>query len=162
MDWLRNRFKAVRRPFGIWTSLTHVGDFMLRMVDIWLGLISMPCWVIRYPKNFLKATPKVHFSDWAGPCTSKGNRMRRSSVASGRHTGDSSQACHRRTLPWYVRYAPWRVVDHPLEICSSVLQSEGHHLVAVDPLIGDERCLVFIWWMHLDLIVSWIGVHETE
>ena len=45
-------------------------------------------------------------------------------------------------------------VDHPLESCSDILQSEEHHLIAVDPSIDDECYLIFIRWMHRDLDVS--------
>jgi len=46
------------------------------------------------------------------------------------------------------------LVDYSLEDCSGVLQSKRHHLIAVDSPIGDERRLVYVWWMLLDLIVS--------
>ena len=54
------------------------------------------------------------------------------------------------------------LVYHPLEGGPCVLESEGHHLVAVDSLISSEGYLVFIWWVHLDLIIPEIGVHEAK
>jgi len=52
----------MRRPFIIWMSLTHAGDFMSKIADILSGLASIPRWATRYPKNFSEAAPKVHFS----------------------------------------------------------------------------------------------------
>ena len=54
------------------------------------------------------------------------------------------------------------LIGHSLEGSSGVLQSEGHYFVAVDFLIGDECCLVFIIWIHLDLIVFRVYVHKDE
>ena len=53
-------------------------------------------------------------------------------------------------------------VYHPLDGCPCVLESEGHHLVAVDSSISNEGHLVFIWRVHLDLIILGIGIHETK
>ena len=63
-------------------------------------------------------------------------------------------ACCRHIPPWWVRFVPWRLCwsfAERLLLCSLV---QGHYFIAVDFPIGDERCLVFVWWMHLDLIVS--------
>jgi len=54
------------------------------------------------------------------------------------------------------------LVYHSLEGCSGVLQSERHHLIAVDSPIGKECHLVFVWWMHLDLIISGVGIHKPK
>jgi len=65
MDQLWKLFRAVRHPFSICTSLTHISNFMFRVVDIWLGLAFIPHWVTIYPKNFPKDTLKVHFSGFS-------------------------------------------------------------------------------------------------
>jgi len=54
------------------------------------------------------------------------------------------------------------LVEHSLESCSSILQSERHHLVALDSSVGDECRLVLVWWIHFDLIVFGVGVHKGE
>ena len=54
------------------------------------------------------------------------------------------------------------MVDHLLEGGSGVLQTECHHLVAVNPSVCDGSGLVFIWSVHLDLVVARVGVHEAE
>ena len=46
------------------------------------------------------------------------------------------------------------LVDHSLEGYSGVLQSGRHHLIVVNSLISDKHHLVFVWWMHIDLIIS--------
>jgi len=54
------------------------------------------------------------------------------------------------------------LVNHSLECSPYILESEGHHLVAADSLISSEGCLVFVQWMHIDLIIPRIGVHEVK
>jgi len=53
-------------------------------------------------------------------------------------------------------------VNHSLERGPDVLESKGHHLVAIDFLIGYEGSFFFIWWVYLDLIVARISVHEGK
>ena len=53
-------------------------------------------------------------------------------------------------------------IYHLLEGCPYVLESERHHLVAVDSLTNGECRFVFIRWVHLDLIIAEIGVHEAK
>ena len=50
-------------------------------------------------------------------------------------------------------------VNHSLERGPSILES---YLVAVDSLICSKGCLVFIWWVHLDLIIFGISIHEAK
>jgi len=38
--------------------------------------------------------------------------------------------------------------------CPLILQAEGHHDVAIHPQWHSERCMLFIFRVHLDLIVS--------
>lgn len=53
-------------------------------------------------------------------------------------------------------------VDHSLEGGSSVLQTKGHNFTTVYPLIGDEGCLVLIWQVHLDMVVSKVSIYKAE
>jgi len=53
-------------------------------------------------------------------------------------------------------------VNHLLESVPNILESKGHHLVAIDFPISDEGCLVFVHWVHLDLIVPRIGIHKSK
>ena len=53
-------------------------------------------------------------------------------------------------------------VNHSLEGIPRVLEFEGHHLVEVDSPISNEGSFVFIWWVHLDLIIVGIGVYEAK
>ena len=73
---------------------------------------------------------------------------------------------HQHIIDVYFHGAPNQVledfVNHSLERGPSILESEGHHLVAVDSPTNSESCLVFIWWVHLDLIIPGIGVHEAK
>ena len=51
---------------------------------------------------------------------------------------------------------------HPLEDGPCVLESEEHHLVATNSLTCSEGYLIFICWVHLDLITAGIGIHEAK
>ena len=53
-------------------------------------------------------------------------------------------------------------VDHALKGGPNIFESEGHHLLAIDSPTSGESSLAFIWWMHLDLVVPGVGVHEAE
>ena len=53
-------------------------------------------------------------------------------------------------------------VDQPLIGSSSVLESKGHHLVAIKAPINHKSFLDSIRFMHLDLIIAGIHVHETK
>lgn len=44
-------------------------------------------------------------------------------------------------------------VHHPLVGCPSVLQSEWHDYVEVNPSICDESRMLLVFWHHLDLVV---------
>jgi len=53
-------------------------------------------------------------------------------------------------------------VYYLLKGCPCVLEMEGHHLVAVYSLTSSEGHFVFIWWVHLDLTIARIDVHEVK
>ena len=40
------------------------------------------------------------------------------------------------------------------KVAPTFFSPKRHHLIAIDSPIGDERRLVFVWWIHLNLIVS--------
>ena len=51
-------------------------------------------------------------------------------------------------------------MHHALVCGSSVLQSEGHHLVA-EHTVGCDKCsFLFIFDFHPDLLVPGVGVQE--
>jgi hypothetical protein len=54
-----NLFKATMHPVSICTSLMQVGDFILVMAEIFLGLASMPRWLMIKPSSFPDGTPKT-------------------------------------------------------------------------------------------------------
>ena len=45
-------------------------------------------------------------------------------------------------------------VDKPLVGCTSVLQAEGHDLIAEDPPFGGEGRLLLVILVHQDLIIA--------
>jgi hypothetical protein len=55
-----NLFRAAMHPVSFCTSLMHVGAFMLVMAEIFLGLASMPRWLIMKPSSLPDGTPKTH------------------------------------------------------------------------------------------------------
>jgi len=71
---------------------------------------------------------------------------------------------HQYILDVYFHDAPDQAledfVNHSLERVSSILESEGYHFV--DFSVSSEGCLVFIWWVHLDLTMPEIDVHEVK
>ena len=56
---------------------------------------------------------------------------------------------HQHVVDVYLHAAPDQdledFVNHSLERGPDILESKGHHFVAVDSLIGYEGCFVFIW-----------------
>jgi len=66
---------------------------------------------------------------------------------------------------YYFRGTPDQIfedfVNYSLKGCPRLLESEGHHLIAVDSSTSKDS-FVFIWWVHLDLIVAGIGVYEAK
>ena len=73
---------------------------------------------------------------------------------------------HKHIIDVYLHGAPDHVledfVNYSMERDPNILESEGHHLVTVDSPISSEGYLALIWWMHLDLIIPGIGVHEAK
>lgn len=53
------------------------------------------------------------------------------------------------------------LIHQALVRCSSVLNAKCNFLVAERATIGMEHCLIFIFPMHLDFVVAFIGVKET-
>jgi hypothetical protein len=47
-------------PMSFCTSLMQVGAFILVMAEIFLGLASMPRWLMMKPSSFPEGTPKTH------------------------------------------------------------------------------------------------------
>jgi hypothetical protein len=47
-------------PVSFWTSLMQLGALMLVMVEIFLGLASMPLWLMMKPSSLPNGTPKTH------------------------------------------------------------------------------------------------------
>ena len=60
---------------------------------------------------------------------------------------------------------PYQVFKHPIRKSlidhSSILETEWHCLVAVKTSIGDEGGVLLIKFVHRDLIVSRVHVHEA-
>ena len=54
------------------------------------------------------------------------------------------------------------LVDHLLEGGSCVLESKGHYLITVNSLTFCEGYLIFIWWVHPDLIIAGVRVYEAK
>ena len=73
---------------------------------------------------------------------------------------------HQYIVNVYFHGAPNQVledfVSHSLESGPSILGSEGRYLLVVDSPISYESYLVFVWWVHLDLIILEIGVHRAK
>jgi hypothetical protein len=47
-------------PVSFWTSLMHVGAFMLVMAEIFSRLASMPRWLMMKLSSLPEGTPKTH------------------------------------------------------------------------------------------------------
>ena len=54
------------------------------------------------------------------------------------------------------------LIDEALVGGSGILQTEGHHFVAVKALGGHEGRMLFVLRCHLDLVISDEGIHEAE
>jgi hypothetical protein len=55
-----NLFKAAMHPVSFWTSLIHVGAFVLVIAEIFSGLALMPRWLMMKPSSLPEGTPKAH------------------------------------------------------------------------------------------------------
>ena len=73
---------------------------------------------------------------------------------------------HKHVVDIYLHYVSNQLledfIDHPLKSGSGVLQAKGHDFETVDDAANGEGCLVVIFWMHLDLLVSRLSIHEAE
>ena len=54
------------------------------------------------------------------------------------------------------------VLHHSLVGGTRVLEPEGHCCVTVDAERRDECCFVFVFFLHLDLVVARIGIQEGQ
>jgi len=54
------------------------------------------------------------------------------------------------------------LVNHALEGSPGIFEPERHHLTEINPPISSESSIILIWWVHLDLIVSGVGVHDLR
>ena len=53
------------------------------------------------------------------------------------------------------------VFVHGMLICQTcILQAKGYHDAVVHSQRCSEGCMFLIFWIHLDLIISWEAVHE--
>jgi len=73
-----------------------------------------------------------------------------------------SPTYRRRILSWCSNQVLIDYINHLLQPNPNILESEGYHLVEVDSSTSNEGCLVFIWRVHLDLIIPGIGVSEAK
>jgi len=73
---------------------------------------------------------------------------------------------HQHIINVHLHGVPDQVLEdfvyHPLEGSPCILESDGHHLEAMDSSTSGEGRFVFIQWVHLDLIIARIGVHEAK
>ena len=45
---------------------------------------------------------------------------------------------------------------------TGIFQAKWHDIVGVSSLMGGERCLVYVFFSHFDLIITWEPVHKGE
>ena len=73
---------------------------------------------------------------------------------------------HQYVINVHFHYTPDQIlkdlVNHALEGGPSVFEPEGHHLVAIKFSTSSKSSLVFIWWVHLTLVILGVGVYEAE
>ena len=65
-------------------------------------------------------------------------------------------------LHFFVELFGKNFIDHPLVGSSSILQPEGHYLVAVSPSVNHEGYFFFIFLCHSDLIVTQEGIYKRH
>ncbi|PKU84765.1 hypothetical protein MA16_Dca008175 [Dendrobium catenatum] len=53
-------------------------------------------------------------------------------------------------------------IHETLVSCSSILEPEWNHPITIQPFICLECCCFFVSRIHLDLVVTRVGVHETQ
>ena len=56
---------------------------------------------------------------------------------------------------------PDHLVDKMLVGCSGILETEQHDLIIVEPAVCNEGSVFLIGYMHRDLVVPRISLHEA-
>ena len=73
---------------------------------------------------------------------------------------------HQHVINIHFHCAPDQIledlINHALEGGPSIFKPAGHHHVAINFPTSSKSSLVFIWWVHLDLVVLGVGVHEAK
>ncbi|PKU85929.1 hypothetical protein MA16_Dca001760 [Dendrobium catenatum] len=54
------------------------------------------------------------------------------------------------------------LIHEALVSCSSILEPEGHYPITVQSSVCLKYCCFLISRIHLDLIVTRVGIHETQ
>jgi hypothetical protein len=118
---------------------------MLVMAEIFLGLASMPRWLMMKLSSLPDGTPKTHlFGD------------ERVGVS-----GLDDHVVHV-SLDVLVELSLETGLDSSLVGSVGVLQPEGHGHVAVCTKQGDERGLLLVFFLDRDLVVPRVAVEEVE
>jgi hypothetical protein len=135
---------------------------MLVMVEIFLGLASMPRWLMMKPSRLPDGTLKTHLFRLS---------FQRYSRKDAKVFKIGDERVGVSGLDDHVIHIGFNVlVELPLETgldsslvgIAGVLQPEGHGRVAVRTKRGDERGLLLVFFLDSDLVVPGVAVEEAE
>ncbi|PKU65742.1 hypothetical protein MA16_Dca022163 [Dendrobium catenatum] len=54
------------------------------------------------------------------------------------------------------------LIHETLISCSNILEPEGHHPITIQSFVCLKCCCFFVSQIHLDLVVTRVGVHEAQ
>ena len=77
-----------------------------------------------------------------------------------------SGGLHQHVIYVHLHGRSYLLLEHPVYqpmISSScVLESKGHHAIAIGSLPYEERRIFLVIWIHADLVVAGESIHKTE
>jgi hypothetical protein len=149
-------------PVSFCTSLMQVGAFILVMAKIFLGLASMPRWLMMKPSSFPDGTPKTLVRVELPAVLSQGcESLFKIGDERVRVSGLDNHIIHV-SLDVLVELSLETDLDSSLVGSAGVLQPERHGCVAVGTERGDERGLLLVFFLDSNLVVPGVAVEEAE
>lgn len=158
----RKQDRAARCPVSCWTSLTLERIIIPMMVWHLYAFTSMPLWVKMKLRNLSACTPNERLAGFNRMCNSWLTLWYLQSLLCDPPFLKSSLSYHQCKPPCCVLFIlrtprPWvfdrrRLHSKPQRVwrCNNIF------------MIGHECCLACINMIHLNLVVSKVGVHETH
>ena len=129
---------------------------------IFSRLASIPQWLTIKPRNLSKAIPNTHFNGFNFIQFFSGQQRCRRDARCGLQRSLTRRACRLRRPLLFANLFPEHHIDEMLVSRFDLLETEWHDLVAVEPAVYDEGSVFLIGYMHWNLVVPKVSVHEAQ